>query len=283
MDHLSYYGFKEEPFSIMPLTNFYYHNEQHDQAKLRLKRSIDQMLGLAVLVGEMGTGKTLLARHLLESLPESEYDVSLLVVLHSDVTSQWLIRRIAMQFGIEDPHADKVQLISQLYKRLIDISEQNRRAVILIDEAHMLKQTETLEEIRGLLNLELPNSKLLSFVMFGMPELDYQLSKDAALKHRIAVRYELKNLSFDLLCDYISFRLTHAGSTDTIFSQHALEKIFELSKGNPRLVNVLCDNTLFEGYIRKSRQPLSADIVQSVGDDLALSSSTESTPATDRR
>ncbi|MBT3182491.1 MAG: AAA family ATPase [Deltaproteobacteria bacterium] len=283
MDHLAYYNLKDEPFSIMPLTNFYYHNEQHDQAMLRLVRAVDGMMGLAVLVGDIGTGKTLLARRLLESLPDEKYEVSLLVVLHADVTSEWLVKRIASQFGINTEGAEKVDLIGKLYERLVQISEEGRRAIILIDEAHMLRQKETLEEIRGLLNLELPEAKLLSFVMFGMPELDTCLSHDSALKQRIAVRYRLKNFSSEILFDYINFRLKHAGAEQQIFSADAYEEIYKLSNGNPRLVNVICDNSLFEGFIRKAELPLEAEVIKSVGEDLGLPEEVPSEEATERR
>lgn len=270
MDHLSYYGLTEEPFSIVPLTNFYFHNEQHDQAFLRLKRAVEGMKGLAVLVGEIGTGKTLLARRLLEALPEEDYEVSMLVVLHADVTSQWLIRRIAAQFGVASSDGDKVETIGRLYDRLNAIAEAGRRAVIIIDEAHMLRSREVLEEVRGLLNLELSASKLLSFVMFGMPELDACLLGDPALKQRVAVRYELKNFSPEVVVDYVRFRLFHAGASDGIFSADAFELMSALSRGNPRLVNVIADNALFEGFVRRSKIPLGADVIESVGFDLGL-------------
>jgi len=251
MDHLAYYGLKEEPFSIVPLTNFYYHNDQHDQAFMRLKRAVDAMKGLAVLVGEIGTGKTLLARRLLESLPESEYECSMLVVLHADVTSEWLIRRVASQLGAES-EGSKVDIVARIYDRLNAIADEGRRAVVIIDEAHMLRGREVLEEIRGLLNLELASSKLISFVMFGMPELDACLLADPALKQRVAVRCELKNFSREVVVDYIRFRVLHAGSTQATFSAEAIDRIYELSKGNPRLVNVIADNALFEGFIRRA-------------------------------
>ncbi|MBN1283236.1 MAG: AAA family ATPase [Proteobacteria bacterium] len=270
MDHLAYYDLKEEPFSIVPLTNFYYHNEQHDQAFMRLRRSVEGMKGLAVLVGDVGTGKTLLARRLLESLPEEQYEAALLVVLHSTVTGSWLIKRVAQQMGVADTESDKAELIGRLYERLNEISEEGRRAVVLIDEAHMLRSPETLEEVRGLLNLELADSKLLSIVMFGMPELDQRLSSEPALKQRMAVRFPLKNFTPDVLADYVRFRTFHAGSNRQIFSGGAIEAIFDFTRGNPRLVNVVSDNALFEGYVRRAGLPLGREIVQGVAADLGL-------------
>jgi type II secretory pathway predicted ATPase ExeA len=282
-DHLSYYGLDKEPFSIVPLTDFYYHNEQHDQAMLRLRRAIDAMMGLAVLVGDVGTGKTLLARRLLESLPEDQYEVSLLVVLHSDVSSDWFVRRLAAQFGVAEEGLSKVDIVTRLYQRLNGIASEGKRAVILIDEAHMLRQKDTLEEIRGLLNMELLEQKLISFVMFGMPELDSSLSHDLALKHRVAVRYSLKNFSPNVLIDYINFRLERAGASKEIFSPEAIDAICELTSGNPRLVNVVCDNALFEGYIRREEPPLGDDVIRSIGEDLGLSNSLPPTEIADRR
>jgi general secretion pathway protein A len=153
MDHLAYYNLEREPFSIMPLTDFYYHNDEQDRAFLRLKRVVEGMKGLGVLVGDVGTGKTLLARRLLENLPEEDYEVSMLVVLHSDVTSDWLVRRIAAQFGVESHEGGKVDVLQRLFERLSNLAEEGKRCVILIDEAHMLRDTSLLEEIRGILNL----------------------------------------------------------------------------------------------------------------------------------
>ncbi len=275
MDHLNYYQLKEEPFTVMPLTNFYYHNDQHDQAFLRLSRAVENMKGLAVLVGDVGTGQTLLARRLLEELPEEDYEVSLLVILHSDVDSDWLIKRIARQFGVENQEGTKVEVLQRLFDRLVEISEQGKRAVILIDEAQMLRKQELLEEIRGLLNLELPNQKLLSFVLFGMLELDETLKMEQALQHRLAVRCKLKNFSPELVNDYIKFRLLHAGCENQVFSDESLQKIHAYSKGNPRVINVICDNALFEGYIRKAGVPIPSSVIDDVAADLGLSAAAE--------
>ncbi len=270
MDHLAYYGLMQEPFAVMPLTNFYYHNDQHDQAYMRLKRAVEAMKGLAVLVGDIGTGKTLLARRLLEKLPEDQYEVSLLVVLHSDVDSDWLVRRIAAQFGVEHANGTKVEVIGHLYRKLVDLAEKGKRGVILIDEAHMLRKKDLLEEIRGLLNLELPDQKLISFVMFGMPELDENLKSEPALAQRMAVRYQLKNFTPEIVVDYVRFRLFHAGCEKQVFSSEALSKLHEYTNGNPRLINVVCDNALFEGFVRRAPLPMSYEVIEDVAADLGI-------------
>jgi len=270
MDHLSYYGLDKEPFSIVPLIDFYYHNDQHDRAFERLIRVVHGMKGLGVLVGDVGTGKTLLARRLLENLPEDKFEVSLLVVLHSDVTSDWLVKRIAGQFGVEHNNDSKVDILQRLYQRLHEIAEEGRQAVILIDEAHMLRATELLEEIRGLLNLELPEQKLITFVLFGMLELDQCLKKEPALAQRTAVRYELKPFPIEVVEDYIRFRLERAGCSETVFSDDSIVAIHKFSRGIPRLINVICDNALFEGFVRKVELPIEASVIEDVCEDLAL-------------
>ena len=134
----------------------------------------------------------------------------------------------------------------------------------------MLRGNDLLEELRGLLNLELPDKKLITFVLVGMPELDSVLKLDSALNQRLAVRCNLHSMTREIMEDYIKFRLLHAGAGQQLFSKEALDKIFEFSKGNPRLSNVICDNALFEGFIRKNSLPLPFDIIEEVAEDLGL-------------
>src|SRR5512134_691636 len=108
MSYLQFYGLEQEPFSNAPVSRFYFHSKQHDQALLRLRRIADQMKGLAVLVGDIGAGKTTLARKMLDSLPETEYEAALLVIIHSGITAGWLLRRIALQLGVESPAEEKL-------------------------------------------------------------------------------------------------------------------------------------------------------------------------------
>lgn len=269
MDYLAYYQCAQEPFSVMPLTRFYYHNEQHDRAMERLHRAVVQMKGLALLVGDVGTGKTTLARRLLDELSEDEYEASLLVVIHADVDAVWLLRRIAMQLGVEDPPEDRMAVLAQLLGRLQEIAEQGRKAVVLIDEAQMLRRQVLLEELRGLLNLELPESKLVTFVLFGLPELDAIMQQDPPLAQRIAVRFQLAPFQLETTADYIVHRLQLVGRREPLFSASAVRDIHRFAKGVPRLINVLCDNALFEGYVRKQAQ-IEAEVIKSVASDLGI-------------
>src|SRR5438067_11666258 len=173
------------------------------------------MKGLGILVGDIGAGKTTLARRLLDSLPEAEYEAALLVIIHSGVTASWLLKRIALQLGVEAPSEDKLTLLSQLYQRLVKIYESGKKAVVLIDEAQMLSTKEIMEEFRGLLNLEVPERKLLSFVFFGLPEIDLNLKLDPPLAQRVALRYKLEPFNEESTEAYVKHRLRLAGAPRT--------------------------------------------------------------------
>src|SRR5580693_3993872 len=121
MSYLSHFGLKHEPFSNAPVSRFYFDSDQHRQALKRLIHVVERMKGLAVLVGEIGAGKTTLARRLLDELPEAEYEAALLVIVHSGITPDWLLQRIAIQIGVAEPAQEKLALLAQLYQRLVQI------------------------------------------------------------------------------------------------------------------------------------------------------------------
>ena len=251
MNYLRHFQLNQEPFSNAPVTRFYYNSVQHSQAMVRLMFAVDNMRGLAICVGEIGRGKTTLARRMLENLPESEYEAALLVIIHSGITASWLLRRIALQLGVESPADDKLALLSQLYQRLVQLYEQGKKAVVLIDEAQMLQTREIMEEFRGLLNLEVPQRKLLTFVFFGLPELEQNLMLDPPLAQRVALRYSLESFDSASTESYIKHRLRMAGSKKMLFSNKAVVGLHQYSRGVPRLINTLCDNCLFEAALGK--------------------------------
>jgi len=269
MDYLEHYGLKEQPFTNSIDNRFYFNSAQHSEALLRLKYAVNTMKGLAVLLGDIGTGKTTLARRMLDELNDTEYESALLVIIHSSITAEWLLKKIAMQLGVEEIPEDKVNLLSKVYHRLIEINESGKKAVVLIDEAQMLNSREIMEEFRGLLNLEVPGGKLVSFVFFGLPELDDVLSLDEPLKQRVAVKYRLKSFTPEATQDYIKHRLHIAGSNGDFFTKEALLSIHHYSKGIPRLINTICDNSLLEGFLTK-RSHVDKDIIEEVAADFGL-------------
>lgn len=278
MNYLEYYELSQEPFSNAPVSRFYYSSAQHAQALVRLTHAVSSMKGLAVLVGDIGAGKTTLARRMLDSLPEEEYEAALLVIIHSGITASWLLKRIALQLGVENPAEEKLALLSQLYQRLVKIYEQGKKAVVLIDEAQMLATREIMEEFRGLLNLEVPERKLLSFVFFGLPEIEDNLRLDPPLAQRVALKYRLEPLSPEATEAYVRHRLRLAGGARVPFSQGALARIHAHSRGTPRLINTLCDNALFEGFVARARE-IDERFVDRVAHDLGVEVAPEQPPA----
>jgi len=269
MGYASYYNLEREPFSNAPNDSFYFNSEQHNQALLRLMYSVDSAKGLAVLVGGVGTGKTTLARRMLDNLPVEKYESSLLVMIHSAITPEWILTRISMQLGVKNPDSNPLKLLKQLYDRLLQIDKEGRKAVVLIDEAQMLQTRELMEEFRGLLNLEIPGKKLLNIVFFGLPELEETMKLDEPLAQRVAVKYTLKPLSITAAESYIHHRIQVAGGTNTPFVAGALSAVHKFSGGVPRLINTICDNALLETFLRRDEQ-VSRQVVQSVAEDLGL-------------
>jgi general secretion pathway protein A len=267
--YLEFYELSQEPFSNAPVSRFYYSSAQHAQALMRLTHAVSGMKGLAVLVGDIGAGKTTLARRMLDSLPEEEYEAALLVIIHSGITASWLLKRIALQLGVENPAEEKLALLSQLFQRLVRIYEQGKKAVVLIDEAQMLATREIMEEFRGLLNLEVPERKLLSFVFFGLPEIEDNLRLDPPLAQRVALKYRLEPLSPEATEAYVRHRLRLAGAPRVPFTSTGLARVHAHSRGTPRLINTLCDNALFEGFVARARD-VDGRFVDRVARDLGL-------------
>src|SRR5512146_1874826 len=269
MTYLDFFELTTEPFSNAPVSRFYYNSTQHSQALTRLMHAVGYMKGLSILVGDIGAGKTTLARRMLDSLPESEYEAALLVIIHSGITASWLLKRIALQLGVENPADEKLALLSQLYQRLVRIYESGKKAVVLIDEAQMLATREIMEEFRGLLNLEVPERKLLSFVFFGLPEIEENLKLDPPLAQRVALKYRLDPLSAEATDAYVRHRLRLAGAPRVPFTAAAIARVHAHSGGTPRLINTLCDNALFEGFVARVRE-LDDKLVDRVARDLGL-------------
>ena len=279
MSYEDFFQLREQPFSNAPDARYYFNSSQHSQALLRLKHAASTNVGLAVLVGDIGAGKTTLARHLLDDLDEREFESALLVIVHSAITSEWLLRKIAAQLGVEEIPEGKIETLAAIYHRLLKIKEEGRKAVVLIDEAQMLQSRELMEEFRGLLNLELPAHKLITFIFFGLQSLDQTLALDEPLQQRVALRYRLSAMGLDSTAAYIRHRLQVAGGGDReIFRPEAMELIHRYSRGIPRLINVICDNCLFEAYlIRKDH--IDASVVEGVVADLGLKASARAGPA----
>jgi len=269
MSYLDYFHLELEPFSNAPDRRFYFANDSHDQALERVKFAVENRRGLAVCVGAIGCGKTTLSRRLYDALDEDKFARGLLVVIHSDVTADWLLIKIAQLLGVHETAPRKLELLGQIYQRLREIDNQGRTAVIMIDEAQMFGTRELMEEFRGMLNLEVQGRKLVNFVFFGLPEVEDNLRLDEPLRQRVAVRCRLEPMSSATCMNYISHRLAVSKGNPSLFKPDVVEKIHNFTGGVPRLVNTFCDNMLLETWQAKQTQPTEA-IAEKVAKNLDL-------------
>ncbi len=269
MGYETYYNLKEHPFGFAADEKFYYDSPQHSKALIKLSHAIETDKGLALLLGTIGTGKTTLSRRLLDQLIEQQAEATLLVIIHSEITSLWFLKKIALMLEAGSDSENKIEIITAVYHRLLELARLKKKVVILIDEANMLRSREIMEEIRGLLNLESEHGKLLNFILFGLPETEDNLKLDPPLFQRIAVRCMLETLDEEATYDYILHRLRVAGRMQPLFSREALKAVYFYSKGTPRVINAICDNALLEGFLLK-RQEVGVRIVDDTAQDLGL-------------
>ncbi|MFH1655518.1 MAG: AAA family ATPase [Candidatus Omnitrophota bacterium] len=213
---------------------------------------IHQRKGILVITGEIGAGKTTLCRVLLNSLDKK---IKSAFILNPNFSSLELLHIIVEDFGISPIRKSKVFLISDLNKFLLKESQQNHNVVLIIDESQNLDPLQ-LEQIRLLSNLETEKEKLLQIILVGQPELKEKLGLPTLkqLNQRITVKYHILALDKDEVSNYINHRMKVAGSNGNIkFTKDAIEKIYDYSKGVPRMVNIICDRALLATFVAEKR------------------------------
>jgi len=270
MAYETFYRLKCEPFAVQPDPRFYFNSPQHAVAREYLLHAAERGRGLALLLGEIGTGKTTLSRRILTELEADErYHIGMVILTHS-IRPRWLLEKIATLLDIEYLPDEASELFSMIVNRLFEIYNAGNKAVIFIDEANKIDAPETLEEIRGFINLEtVEGDKLVTFILLGLPDLEVNLAQNAALYQRVAVRVTLNPLTADAVKAYIRHRLQIAGRMDSIFTDKALDTVTSFSGGRPRLVNIICDNALIEGYIQRKHN-IDEFIIKRVAKNLNL-------------
>ena len=245
--YLEHFGLREAPFRITPHTEFFFSGANRGATLEALIYAITAGEGMVKVTGEVGSGKTMLCRVLMERLPES---VEIIYLAVPSLTRDEMLAAIAGDLGIDPAGASTTKLIRALQEKLIEIHAAGRQVVALIDEAHAMPLA-TLEEIRLLSNLETGKEKLLQIVLFGQPELDAHLSLAhmRQLKERITHSVTLAPLPPREIKDYINFRLRAAGyHGPDLFSPEALRIIAEASEGLTRRINIFADKTLLAAF-----------------------------------
>ncbi len=251
--YTEFYNLKEKPFNLVPNPAFLFLSTKHANALTFLEYGITEKVGFVMLTGEIGIGKTTLVRYLLNQV-EAEIDVA--VIFNTNVLSDDLITLILTEFEIEfDNGINKGKALALLHDFLIEKYAQNRKVLLIIDEAQNLSE-EVLEEIRMLSNLQTDDEMLLQIMIVGQPELKSKIA-DPRLEQfaqRISVSYHLSALTLEETAEYIRYRLEKVDRESELFSKDAVQKIYEVSEGIPRTINLLCDAALVYGYA--DEQPL---------------------------
>lgn len=241
-----YYGLSEKPFSLTPDTEFFYQSFTHQEALNVLLVAIKAGDGFIKLTGEVGTGKTMLCRKLLDAL-DKQYNT--VYIPNPYMSCNALLNAVLAEMGITQK-LDGENYLACINEYLIDSARQGKVTVIILDEAQSLPE-ESLEAIRLLSNLETEKKKLVQIVLFGQPELDTMLAKSSIrqLQQRIMHAYQLKPLNQSSIRSYIQHRVRSAGYIGPeLFDQGARKFLFKISQGVPRVINVLCNKAMMLSY-----------------------------------
>jgi general secretion pathway protein A len=245
----AFFALSEKPFSITPDPRYLYLSPRHADALAHLLYGIKEAAGFIQLTGEVGTGKTTMVRSLLASAPK---DAEIALIINPRLTPAEFLRTICEELQVAVPDTDagstKV-LVDALNTHLLLTHAQGRRVVLIVDEAQNLTP-EVLEQVRLLTNLETASQKLLQIILIGQPELRELLERNdlRQLAQRITARFHLEPLERHETASYVRHRLRTAGTAAEIFTPAALREVHRLSRGVPRLINVICDRALLGAY-----------------------------------
>ncbi|HEX6176989.1 MAG TPA: AAA family ATPase [Thermoanaerobaculia bacterium] len=240
-----FFGLQTKPFGKTPDPGFLYESPQHKEALARLEYAVEEK-ELALLVGDIGSGKTTLSRALIDRIGESR---PIVLLINPRLTPTQLLKQIARGMGVE-PARFRNEILDQIHTRLFELYEEKREPVLMIDEAQLIPSKATFDEIRLLTNFQLDDQNLLSVILIGQPELERRIEREAyaPLRQRIGMRYSLGPLSLEETLAYIEHRIRVAGGTRNPFDRKAMEEIHAVSGGIPRLINTLATTALLDAF-----------------------------------
>lgn len=266
-----HFGLREPPFTITPDTSFFFAHSSHQEALNTLLVAVRSGEGFMKVVGEVGTGKTILCRKFLDALDHEDFVTA--YIPNPYVGPNTLLLAVADELGIECPErTNQHHLLKLLTKFLVDSYAAHKRVVLCLDEAQAMP-VETLEALRLLTNLETERRKLLQVVLFGQPELDVKLNNRAIrqLKQRITFSSRLRPLDLGDVEFYIAHRLAIAGFRGArLFAPDAVKRIYRASGGVPRLINILAHKALIAAYGEGVRQVSDRHVRLAIADTESL-------------
>lgn len=262
----SFYGFREKPFSLLPDPAFLYLSEKHRLALTMLQYGIVNQAGFTVITGEIGSGKTTLIRQVLSEVGD---DITVGLVSNTHKNFGELMQWVLLAFGLEYRDKKKIELYQTLADFIVKEYGQNRRTVLIIDEAQNLSP-EALEELRMMSNINADKDQVLQLILVGQPGLrdTLRLPELQQFAQRVAVDYSLRPLNLEETWNYVRHRLRLAGGDAALFETKACAAVYYYTGGIPRLINVLCDTALVYGFAEQKRR-IDAEIICDVVRDKA--------------
>jgi type II secretory pathway predicted ATPase ExeA len=268
-----FFGLSKNPFEISPDPFFYHATPRHNEALANLHYGVGRRKGFIVITGEVGTGKTLLVRCLLAELRKN--NIAFGYVFNPLLSTTEFFQYIMADLGLQYSGRSKTEMLLDLNRFLIQRHARGLITALVVDEAQALRP-ELLEEIRLLTNLETSQQKLLQIVLMGQPELEGVLDSPSLrqLKQRVSLRCQLLPLDDEQTRGYVLSRLERAGAKPEppIFEADALTKVFEYSRGIPRIINNLCENAMVNAFAREQRN-VTAEMITEVAADFRLTGS----------
>ena len=244
----TYYGLREKAFRKTPDPRYLYVNEVYEEALEQLLYAVEEM-ELALLTGEVGSGKTLLSRALIDRVGD-RFEVGM--ILNPRLSPRQFLATVAAELGVESPRFSSSDLLMQIHDRLLALEQAGRAALLIVDEAHLIPGKPTFEEIRLLTNFQLDDRNLIAVILVGQPELRDRLRRPAyrALTQRIGAQFHLTPLGAADTHGYVDHRLRVAGAQRSIFTPEAVDRLHRASGGIPRVLNHLATQALLEGMGR---------------------------------
>lgn len=260
--YTTFFGLNEKPFSLIPSAESVYFSPVHKSAFSMLEFGVLEQVGITVITGEVGAGKTTLIRHLLSRLDYNELTVGLIGTAHS--TYGTLLKWIIDAFRLEVASDDQSVMLRELQQFLIDQYAQGKRTVVIVDEAQNMTKDD-LESLRLLTNINADSNQLLQIILVGQPELlekfyDPSMSQ---LAQRVSAEFHLAPLDLSEALSYVRFRIESCGGRRSLFDLPSLLAVYYYSGGIPRIINTLCDGSLVYAY-GQGRESVNLPIVTEV-------------------